>query len=86
MCQVVRIFPASIRRSFGTYGRFPQTGEFIGRISDLLLYLVPHYVREGKSYLTIAFGCTGGRHRLGDDRGCGRPQPHGRWVRSEGLA
>ena len=42
---------------------FPQTGEFIGRISDLLLYLVPHYVREGKSYLTIAFGCTGGRHR-----------------------
>lgn len=42
---------------------FPQTGEFIGRISDLLLYLVPHYVREGKSYLTIGFGCTGGRHR-----------------------
>ena len=42
---------------------FPQTGEFIGRISDLLLYLMPHYVREGKSYLTIAFGCTGGRHR-----------------------
>lgn len=42
---------------------FPQTGEFIGRISDLLLYLIPHYVREGKSYLTIGFGCTGGRHR-----------------------
>jgi UPF0042 nucleotide-binding protein len=42
---------------------FPQTGEFIGRISDLLLYLVPHYEREGKSYLTIGFGCTGGRHR-----------------------
>ena len=42
---------------------FPQTGEFIGRISDLLIYLLPHYAREGKSYLTISFGCTGGRHR-----------------------
>jgi UPF0042 nucleotide-binding protein len=42
---------------------FPQTVEFIQRISDLLVYLLPHYVREGKSYLTIAFGCTGGHHR-----------------------
>ncbi|HBY61662.1 MAG TPA: RNase adapter RapZ [Solibacterales bacterium] len=42
---------------------FPQTGDFIERISDLLVYLIPHYVREGKSYLTIAFGCTGGHHR-----------------------
>jgi UPF0042 nucleotide-binding protein len=42
---------------------FPQTVEFIGRISDLLIYLLPHYIREGKSYLTIAFGCTGGQHR-----------------------
>jgi UPF0042 nucleotide-binding protein len=42
---------------------FPQTTEFIDRISDLLIYLLPHYVREGKSYLTIAFGCTGGHHR-----------------------
>lgn len=42
---------------------FPQTVEFITRISDLLVYLVPHYIREGKSYLTIAFGCTGGQHR-----------------------
>jgi RNase adapter protein RapZ len=39
------------------------TREFINRISDLLLFLLPHYVREGKSYLTIAIGCTGGRHR-----------------------
>jgi UPF0042 nucleotide-binding protein len=42
---------------------FPQTVEFLDRISDLLIYLLPHYVREGKSYLTIAFGCTGGHHR-----------------------
>lgn len=42
---------------------FPQTREFIARISDLLIYLIPHYIHEGKSYLTIAFGCTGGQHR-----------------------
>jgi len=42
---------------------FPQTIEFIERISELLVYLIPHYIREGKSYLTIAFGCTGGHHR-----------------------
>ena len=42
---------------------FPQTQEFINRIADLLVYLIPHYIREGKSYLTISFGCTGGHHR-----------------------
>jgi RNase adapter protein RapZ len=42
---------------------FPQTGEFLRRIESLLVYLIPHYIGEGKSYLTIAFGCTGGRHR-----------------------
>lgn len=42
---------------------FPQTEEFIERISALLVYLIPHYIREGKSYLTISFGCTGGHHR-----------------------
>ena len=33
------------------------------RIEALLTFLLPHYIREGKSYLTIAIGCTGGRHR-----------------------
>ena len=42
---------------------FPQTGQFLRRIEALLAYLIPHYIREGKSYLTIALGCTGGRHR-----------------------
>ena len=42
---------------------FPQTGQFLRRIEGLLAYLIPHYIREGKSYLTIALGCTGGRHR-----------------------
>ncbi|MGH9712540.1 MAG: RNase adapter RapZ [Candidatus Acidiferrales bacterium] len=42
---------------------FPQTNEFLRRIESLLLYLIPHYIREGKSYLTVAIGCTGGRHR-----------------------
>jgi UPF0042 nucleotide-binding protein len=42
---------------------FPQTVEFLGRVTDLMLYLLPHYVGEGKSYLTVGFGCTGGQHR-----------------------
>ncbi len=40
-----------------------QAGEFYGRLMPLLEFLVPAYVAEGKSHLTIAVGCTGGRHR-----------------------
>ncbi len=40
-----------------------QAGEFYGRLMPLLEFLVPAYVTEGKSHLTIAIGCTGGRHR-----------------------
>lgn len=50
----------AVRRFMDSY---PQTKEFLARLRDLLLYLLPHYIREGKSYLTIALGCTGGRHR-----------------------
>jgi len=41
----------------------PTTAEFISRFQSLLEFLLPCYRREGKSYLTIAIGCTGGRHR-----------------------
>ena len=41
----------------------PETVEILGRIHDMLEYLLPKYTREGKKYLTISIGCTGGRHR-----------------------
>lgn len=41
----------------------PEAKEFLARAEHLLEFLVPAYVREGKSYLTVAVGCTGGRHR-----------------------
>jgi UPF0042 nucleotide-binding protein len=43
--------------------RDASTREFMDRLEDYLRYAVPHYIAEGKSYLTIAIGCTGGRHR-----------------------
>ncbi len=41
----------------------PEAKEFLDRVEHLLNFLVPAYINEGKSYLTIAIGCTGGRHR-----------------------
>jgi UPF0042 nucleotide-binding protein len=41
----------------------PETGAFLTKVDDLLGLLLPAYVREGKSYLSIAVGCTGGQHR-----------------------
>jgi UPF0042 nucleotide-binding protein len=43
--------------------QFPQTAEFLDKTTDMLKFLLPHYIKEGKSYLTVAFGCTGGQHR-----------------------
>ena len=39
------------------------TGEFVDRLQGFLSYLIPHYAAEGKTYLTVALGCTGGKHR-----------------------
>jgi UPF0042 nucleotide-binding protein len=41
----------------------PETGEFLKRVDELLALLLPAYVKEGKSYLSIGVGCTGGTHR-----------------------
>lgn len=43
--------------------QFPQSQELFTKIKDLLDFLIPLYIREGKSQLVIAFGCTGGKHR-----------------------
>ncbi|MCR4655075.1 MAG: RNase adapter RapZ [Lachnospiraceae bacterium] len=42
---------------------FKETEEFLGKLEDMVGFLLPHYVAEGKSQLVIAIGCTGGRHR-----------------------
>jgi UPF0042 nucleotide-binding protein len=43
--------------------RFPETKEFLDKLYSMISYLMPKYVKEGKSYLTVSVGCTGGRHR-----------------------
>jgi len=42
---------------------FPETGVFVEKLEDMLKYLIPHYIKEGKRQLIISIGCTGGRHR-----------------------
>ena len=44
-------------------GGFPETQQFLAKVMDMLLFLLPYYIKEGKSYLTVSFGCTGGQHR-----------------------
>ena len=63
-------FVASLKKLTGQHPavvrfmqRQPDTAPFLRRLAGFLRYLIPLYVREGKSYLTIAIGCTGGRHR-----------------------
>ncbi len=41
----------------------PETRQFLDKVDELLMMLLPAFAREGKSYLTVALGCTGGRHR-----------------------
>jgi UPF0042 nucleotide-binding protein len=43
--------------------KYPETREFKERVEGFLRYVVPHFVKEGKAYLTVAIGCTGGKHR-----------------------
>ncbi len=42
---------------------FPQTREFLSKLEDMITFLIPYYVKEGKNQLVIAIGCTGGQHR-----------------------
>ena len=63
-------FIAELRRLTGTDRRVvkylisqPEVEETLSRFADLLYYLLPQYQREGKSYVTVGIGCTGGRHR-----------------------
>lgn len=53
---------------------------FCSKMEDLFKFLLPQYVREGKTYLTIAFGCTGGRHRS-----VALSEQLGATLRSQGL-
>ena len=43
--------------------RYPATQEFVDKLESFLRFVLPHYAQEGKAYLTVALGCTGGRHR-----------------------
>ncbi|HYV24006.1 MAG TPA: RNase adapter RapZ [Pyrinomonadaceae bacterium] len=59
----LRPLPGSDRRIVKYLKDQPEVEETLHRFTDLLYYLLPQYHREGKSYLTVGVGCTGGRHR-----------------------
>lgn len=42
---------------------FPEAGQFLDRLEDMLQFLIPNYIKEGKYQLVVAIGCTGGKHR-----------------------
>jgi RNase adapter protein RapZ len=56
-------FPGTDSRVRGYVLEKPATGVFLAKLQDMLDFLLPAYRQEGKSYLTISIGCTGGRHR-----------------------
>jgi RNase adapter protein RapZ len=59
----LRDFSGSDKRVVEYLKQQPETAETLRRFDDLLEYLLPQYKREGKSYVTVGIGCTGGRHR-----------------------
>ena len=42
---------------------FAEAGQFLNRLEDMLLFLIPNYIKEGKYQLVVGIGCTGGKHR-----------------------
>ena len=58
----------------------PSAAEFVERVDELLAFLVPHYVDEGKAYLRVGIGCTGGRHRS-----VAVAERLAAWLRGQGL-
>jgi UPF0042 nucleotide-binding protein len=59
----LRPFSGLDPRVSGYVLRAPAAGRFLSLTSALLAFLLPQYIKEGKTYLTVAIGCTGGRHR-----------------------
>lgn len=59
----LRSLPGTDRRVREYVLAQPAAREFIDRVVELLTWLIPHFESEGKSYLTVGFGCTGGKHR-----------------------
>jgi UPF0042 nucleotide-binding protein len=59
----LREYSGKDRRVISYLNKQPEVDETIGRFAGLLDYLLPLYKREGKSYVTVGIGCTGGRHR-----------------------
>jgi RNase adapter protein RapZ len=60
---------------------FPDAKEFLAKVKDLLMFLIPRYVEEGKSYLAIGIGCTGGHHRS-----VALAEELGAWLDEQGIA
>ena len=42
---------------------FPESRKFLNKLNEMIHFLIPYYVKEGKTQLIIGIGCTGGRHR-----------------------
>jgi UPF0042 nucleotide-binding protein len=60
---------------------FPEAKEFLVKVKDLLTFLIPRYEEEGKSYLAIGIGCTGGHHRS-----VALAEEIGAWLKEQGIA